>query len=172
MSYILRCLAVIAATIVLAAFDSAQRPAEAQATVAFRGYPVGTVVIRTNQRRLFLIVGDGRAISYPVGVGRAGHQWSGTARINGKYVRPAWSPPADIKRANPKLPNVIEGGSPRNPMGVAALTLSGGEYAIHGTNQPGSIGRFVSHGCIRMHNRHVLDLYARVGVGTQVVVTR
>jgi lipoprotein-anchoring transpeptidase ErfK/SrfK len=67
---------------------------------------------------------------------------------------------------------VIEGGSPRNPMGAAALTLSGGEYAIHGTNTPGSIGGFVSHGCIRMHNSHVLELYSRVSVGTQVVVTR
>jgi lipoprotein-anchoring transpeptidase ErfK/SrfK len=172
MSYVLRRLAVLAAVVVLAAFDSAQRPAEAQATVAFRGYPVGTIVVSTNQRRLFLVTGQDRAISYPVGVGRAGQQWSGTASITGKYIRPAWSPPADIKRANPKLPNVIEGGSPRNPMGAAALTLSGGEYAIHGTNAPGSIGGFVSYGCIRMHNSHVLDLYARVSVGTQVVVTR
>jgi lipoprotein-anchoring transpeptidase ErfK/SrfK len=172
MSYVLRCLAVIAALVVLAAVDSAQRPAEAQATVAFRGYPVGTIVVMTNQRRLYYVVSQDRAVSYPVGVGRAGQQWSGTAYINGKYIKPAWSPPADIKRANPRLPNVIEGGSPRNPMGAAALTLSGGEYAIHGTNAPGSIGGFVSYGCIRMHNSHVLDLYARVSVGTQVVVTR
>jgi len=172
MSYVIRSLAVIAAVVVLAAVDTAQQPAQAQATVAFRGYPVGTVVVMTNQRRLYYVVGQDRAISYPVGVGKAGQQWSGTSYINGKYIRPAWSPPADIKRANPKLPNVIEGGSPRNPMGAAAMTLSGGEYAIHGTNAPGSIGGFVSHGCIRMHNSHVLDLYARVSVGTQVIVTR
>jgi lipoprotein-anchoring transpeptidase ErfK/SrfK len=172
MAHVLRCLAVLAAIVVLAAVDSAQRPAMAQATVAFSGYPVGTIVVRTNERRLFLVVGQDRAISYPVGVGRAGQQWSGTASISGKYIRPAWSPPADIKRANPRLPNVIEGGSPRNPMGAAAMTLSGGEYAIHGTNAPGSIGGFVSYGCIRMHNRDILDLYARVSVGTQVVVTR
>lgn len=172
MSYVLRSLAVIAAVVVLAAVDTAQQPAQAQATVAFRGYPVGTVVVRTNQRRLYLVVAQDRAITYPVGVGKAGQQWSGTAYVSGKYIKPAWSPPADIKRANPRLPNVIAGGSPRNPMGAAALTLSGGEYAIHGTNAPGSIGGFVSHGCIRMHNRHVLDLYARVSVGTQVVVTR
>jgi lipoprotein-anchoring transpeptidase ErfK/SrfK len=165
-------LAVIAAVGVLTAVDTAQQPAQAQSTVAFRGYPVGTVVVMTNQRRLYYVVGPDRAISYPVGVGRAGQQWSGTASITGKYIKPAWSPPADIKRANPRLPNVIEGGSPRNPMGAAALTLSGGEYAIHGTNAPGSIGGFVSYGCIRMHNSHVLDLYARVSVGTQVVVTR
>ena len=172
MSHIVRWLAVLAAIVVSTAVDSIQRPAEAQATVAFRGYPVGTIVVRTNQRRLFLVTGPDRAISYPVGVGRAGQQWSGSTTINGKYIRPAWSPPADIKRANPRLPDVIEGGSPRNPMGAAALTLAGGEYAIHGTNQPGSIGGFVSYGCIRMHNQHVLDLYARVSVGTQVVVTR
>ena len=173
MSYVLRCLAAIAAVVVLAAVDSAQRPAQAQSTVAFSGgYPVGTIVIRTHERRLYYVVGQDRAISYPVGVGRAGQQWSGTSSITGKYIKPAWSPPADIKRANPKLPNVIEGGSPRNPMGAAAMTLTGGEYAIHGTNQPGSIGGFVSYGCIRMHNRDVLDLYARVNVGTQVVVTR
>ena len=172
MSYVHRCLAVIAALAAFAAIDTAQRPALAQSTVAFSGYPVGTIVVRTHQRRLFYVVGQDRAISYPVGVGRAGQQWAGTASITGKYLRPAWSPPADIKRANPNLPNVIEGGSPRNPMGAAAMTLSGGDFAIHGTNQPGSIGGFVSYGCIRMHNRDVLDLYARVGVGTQVVVTR
>jgi lipoprotein-anchoring transpeptidase ErfK/SrfK len=172
MSYVIRSLAAIAAVIILAAVDTAAHSTQAQSTVAFSGYPVGTIVVRTNQRRLFLVVGQDQAISYPVGVGRAGQQWAGTASITGKYIKPAWSPPADIKRANPRLPNVIEGGSPRNPMGAAALTLSGGEYAIHGTNQPGSIGGFVSYGCIRMHNSHVLDLYARVSVGTQVVVTR
>ena len=172
MSYVIRSLAVTAALVGLAAVDSVQQPAQAQATVAFRGYPVGSIVVITNQRRLYYVVAADRAISYPVGVGKAGQQWSGTSYINGKYIRPAWSPPADIKRANPSLPNVIEGGSPRNPMGAAAMTLSGGEYAIHGTNAPGSIGGFVSHGCIRMHNRDVLDLYARVSVGTQVVVVR
>jgi lipoprotein-anchoring transpeptidase ErfK/SrfK len=92
--------------------------------------------------------------------------------INGKQLRPAWSPPAEVKRDKPSLPNVIPGGSPSNPMGAAAMTLSGGEYAIHGTNQPSSIGGFVSYGCIRMFNADVLDLYSRVGWGTTVVVTR
>jgi lipoprotein-anchoring transpeptidase ErfK/SrfK len=172
MSSIPRGLAVFAALIVLAAIDTTQRPAKAQSTVAFSGYPVGTIVVRTHQRRLYYVVGPDRAVSYPVGVGKTGMQWAGTSSITGKYLRPAWSPPPDIKRANPRLPRVIEGGSPRNPMGAAALTLSGGEYAIHGTNTPGSIGGFVSHGCIRMHNSHVLELYSRVNVGTQVVVTR
>src|SRR5215471_18601296 len=98
---------------------------------------------------------------------------TGTAFISGKQLRPAWSPPAEVKRDEPSLPNVIPGGSPGNPMGAAAMTLSGGgEYAIHGTNNPGSIGGFVSYGCIRMYNADVLDLYSRVGWGTTVVVTR
>src|SRR5262249_61806900 len=98
---------------------------------------------------------------------------TGTAYINGKQLRPAWTPPAEVKRDKPSLPNVIPGGSPGNPMGAAALTLSGGgEYAIHGTNNPGSVGGFVSYGCIRMYNADVLDLYSRVSWGTTVVVTR
>jgi lipoprotein-anchoring transpeptidase ErfK/SrfK len=87
--------------------------------------------------------------------------------INGKYVHPEWSPPAAVRRDKPNLPKVIRGGSPGNPMGFAAMSLAGGEYAIHGTNQPGSIGHFVSYGCIRMYNEDIRDLYGRVGVGTR-----
>jgi lipoprotein-anchoring transpeptidase ErfK/SrfK len=141
--------------------------------VAFQGdYSPGTIVVRTNERRLYLVVEPGRAVRYPVGVGRAGKQWAGTTQINGKYTNPAWSPPAEVRRDKPSIPNVIPGGSPRNPMGVAALTLADGEYAIHGTNAPGSIGGFVSYGCIRMLNADITDLYQRVSVGTTVVVTR
>jgi len=133
----------------------------------------GTIVIRTNERALYYYVGPGQAIRYPVGVGRLGMQWSGTAFINGKYIKPAWSPPDSIRRDYRRLPPVVPGGSPQNPMGVAAMTLSGGgQYAIHGTNNEGSIGGFVSHGCIRMHNADITDLYNRVGIGTRVVVTR
>lgn len=141
--------------------------------VPFRGgYYPGTIIVKTNERRLYLVVDQGVAVRYPVGVGRAGKQWAGTARIDGKYRNPAWSPPADVKRDNPALPNVIAGGSPHNPMGVAAMTLTGGEYAIHGTNKPSSIGGYVSYGCIRMYNQDIADLYERVSVGTPVVVTR
>jgi len=132
----------------------------------------GTIVIRTGERRLYYFVGAGEAIRYPVGVGRAGMQWSGTAVINGKYIEPAWSAPASIRRDYRSLPSVVPGGTSHNPMGAAAMTLSGGEYAIHGTNAPGTIGGFVSHGCIRMYNEDIMDLYGRVGVGTRVVVTR
>jgi len=128
--------------------------------------------VKTGERRLYYVLGDGHALRYPVGVGKTGKAWAGTVRIDGKYLHPAWSPPAEVKRDKPSLPSVIPGGSPRNPMGAAALTLSGGEYAIHGTNLPNSIGGFVSYGCIRMYNEDVLDLFGRVGVGTTVVVTR
>jgi lipoprotein-anchoring transpeptidase ErfK/SrfK len=148
--------------------------AEAGTVVNFRDNTVsaGTIVVRTGERRLYLVMGEGRAIAYTVGVGMRSKQWTGTTRIDGKHLRPAWSPPAEVKRDKPSLPDVIPGGSPRNPMGAAAMTLSGGEYAIHGTNVPGSIGGFVSYGCIRMHNRDVVDLYNRVSVGTTVMVTR
>ena len=149
-------------------------PVQAREVVAFRdpGVSAGTVVIRTHERRLYYVLGDGRAVRYPVGVGRAGKQWAGTTRIDGKYVKPAWSPPKEVKRDKPSIPDLIAGGSPRNPMGAAALTLAGGEYAIHGTNMPGSVGGFVSYGCIRMFNQDVVDLYDRVSVGTTVMVVR
>jgi lipoprotein-anchoring transpeptidase ErfK/SrfK len=141
--------------------------------VGFHGnYSPGTIVIRTNERRLYLVVDEDRAVRYPVGVGKAGKQWAGVTTIEGKYRYPAWSPPAIVKHDKPSIPDVIAGGSPRNPMGVAALTLAGGEYAIHGTNVPGSVGGFVSYGCIRMLNNDITDLYRRVSVGATVVVTR
>jgi lipoprotein-anchoring transpeptidase ErfK/SrfK len=117
-------------------------------------------------------VADKKAISYPVGVGKTGKQWQGRADIDGAYVQPAWSPTPEMKRDNPKLPTLIAGGSPKNPMGARALTLSGGKYAIHGTNRPNSIGTDASYGCIRMFNEDIIDLYGRVTVGTKVVVIR
>jgi lipoprotein-anchoring transpeptidase ErfK/SrfK len=165
-----------AAALAAVAGASALAPTTAQAhgdvVVRKDSYAAGTIVIRTSERRLYLFLGGGRAISYPVGVGRAGMQWAGTTMISGKYVSPAWSPPASIKRENPRIPDVIPGGSPRNPMGAAAMTLAGTEYAIHGTNQPGLIGGFVSHGCIRMFNADITDLFGRVSIGTTVVVTQ
>jgi lipoprotein-anchoring transpeptidase ErfK/SrfK len=161
------------AALLLAAAAAMPQPAQAGAIVGFSGsYSTGTVVVKTNERALYYVLGGGKAVRYTVGVGRAGKQWTGTSMITGKHLKPAWSPPAEVKRDRPSLPKVIAGGSPRNPMGAAALTLSGGEYAIHGTNAPGSIGGFVSYGCIRMFNSDILDLYGRVGFGTTVVVTR
>lgn len=151
---------------------SVATPVHARETVRLNGYSSGTIVVKTSQRSLYYVVSDGRALRYPVGVGRAGKAWAGTSFVSGMYIKPAWSPPAEIRRDKPSIASVIPGGTPSNPMGAAALTLAGGEYAIHGTNNPGSIGGFVSYGCIRMHNQDILDLYARVHFGTPVVVER
>ena len=91
--------------------------------------------------------------------------------MSGKHVRPDWSPPDEIRRDNPRLPPITPGGSPQNPMGSHAMTLAGGQYAIHGTNRPKSIGTFASYGCIRMYNEDIADLFQRVNVGASVIVT-
>ncbi len=144
-------------------------PVNAGQTVPFRsGYQAGSIVIVTHRRELYYVLGRGRAIRYPVGVGRDGMAWHGHAFVERKLVRPAWRAPPSIRRNAP----VIPGGDPRNPMGAAVLGLNHGNYAIHGTNNPSSIGKFVSHGCIRMHNRDIVDLYGRVHVGTDVYVLR
>lgn len=132
-------------------------------------FRAGTVLIRNSEKRLYLVLGSGKAIRYKVAVGRRGKVWTGQTYINGKHIKPAWSPSAEVRRDFPNLPTVIPGGARNNPMGVAALTLSNGNYAIHGTNRPGSIGRAVSYGCIRMANRDIQDLFQRVGVRTPVV---
>jgi lipoprotein-anchoring transpeptidase ErfK/SrfK len=150
----------------------ASTSAEARDVVAASGYQAGTIVIRTGERRLYYFISDSQAIKYKVGVGKAGQQWQGTSYIYTKRLNPDWAPPDDIRREKPGTPAVIPAGSPQNPMGVAAMTLYGGEYAIHGTNSPSSIGGFVSHGCIRMYNEDVMDLYARVSYHTPVVVLR
>jgi lipoprotein-anchoring transpeptidase ErfK/SrfK len=164
---------VVALSAALAAGLMTVNPVQARPDlVGFQGdYSPGTIVVKTGERRLYLILDQGRAVRYPVGVGKAGKQWAGTTQIDGKYRAPAWSPPAEVKRDNPRIPDVIPGGSPSNPMGVAAMTLAGGEYAIHGTNRPGSVGGFVSYGCVRMYNEDITDLFERVSVGTPVVVT-
>jgi lipoprotein-anchoring transpeptidase ErfK/SrfK len=146
-----------------------QKPA---AKIDLSGYAPGTIVVETSERKLHLVLGNGEVITYPVGVGKSGRTWAGTGAIAGKYLRPAWSPPKALHRVKPWLPDYIPGGSPKNPMGAAAMPLTIDQYAIHGTNDPSSIGGFVSFGCIRMHNQDVLDLYKRVHVGTKVVVLR
>jgi lipoprotein-anchoring transpeptidase ErfK/SrfK len=134
-------------------------------------YAPGTIVISQSQRRLFLVEGGGEVRTYRVAVGKAGKAWLGSARIAGKFVEPSWSPPADVKHDNPRLPNYIEGGAPHNPMGARALTLDRSEIAIHGTSRSmrASIGQAASYGCIRMLNEDVVDLFDRVRVGTPVV---
>ena len=135
-------------------------------------YRPGTIIVDHSERRLYLVEAPGRARLYQVAVAKPGKEWWGRTYVDGKHIRPAWAPPASVKRDNPSLPNVIAGGAPNNPMGVAALTLAGDEYAIHGTNRPGLIGRAVSYGCIRMRNADILDLYARIRVGAPVIMRR
>jgi lipoprotein-anchoring transpeptidase ErfK/SrfK len=166
-------IAAAVAAIVSFAFVPTSAEAHGDLVSVRDNYMPGTIVIHTSQRALYYYVSPGQALRYPVGVGRLGMQWSGTAFIDGKYIRPAWSAPDSIRKDYSRLPAVIPGGSPQNPMGVAAMTLSGGgQYAIHGTNNEASVGHFVSHGCIRMHNVDIQDLYSRVMVGTRVVVTQ
>ena len=147
--------------------------ASAREVVGFKGgVAPGTIVVKTAERRLYFVIGEGSAVRYRVAVGRPTKQWYGQVEVAGKHLHPAWSPPEEVRLDNPNLPDVIPGGAPNNPMGFGALTLSGGEYAIHGTNRPESIGKFASYGCIRMHNEDIADLFERVDVGTLVVVTR
>jgi len=156
----------------IAAASFAAAPAHAGQTVAYSGdAPAGTIVVETGERALYLVTGKGQAIKYPVGVGRSGQQWFGATRIVSKHIKPAWKPPESIRgRRSPDF--YIESGSPKNPMGAAALVLRDNELAIHGTNNPGSIGGYVSAGCIRMHNKDIMDLFGRVTVGTRVVFPR
>ncbi|MGI8525689.1 MAG: L,D-transpeptidase [Pseudolabrys sp.] len=144
--------------------------AQARDLVGLPGYPAGSIVVRTSERQLYFVMAGGQAVRYPVGVGRAGMAWQGHAYVARKLIRPSWGPPDDIARANPNLPRNIPGGSPQNPMGAAVLGLNKGNYAIHGTNDPASVGHFVSHGCIRMFNQDIMDLFNRAPLGTQVYV--
>jgi len=130
----------------------------------------GSIIVDTPARQLYFILGNGKAVRYPVGVGREGLQWAGVSSIAQRFTEPNWVPPAAIREAQPELPAIIPGGAPGNPMGAAAMTLAGSDYAIHGTNNPGSIGGFVSYGCIRMLNEDIIDLMGRVHVGTVVEV--
>jgi lipoprotein-anchoring transpeptidase ErfK/SrfK len=133
-------------------------------------FRAGTVVVRKNERMLYYVTGTGQAVRYPVRVGRVANQWTGATYITAKYTDPSCIPPASMRREKPRLPQFIPGGFSQNPMGVAAMTLSGGELAIHGTNEPNLVGHFVPYGSIRMLNEDVADLYRRVQIGTPVIV--
>ena len=150
-------------------------PVAAKTLVEFpTPYPEGAIVISQSARKLYLVLNAREAIAYPVAVAKRGKEWSGFARVDGKYVEPAWSPPESVKRDHPELPDVIPGGSPHNPMGARAITLDRDEVAIHGTTRTmrGSVGTAASYGCIRMYNEDVIDLYDRVQVGAPVVMIR
>ncbi|MBS9477167.1 L,D-transpeptidase [Ancylobacter sp. VKM B-3255] len=131
--------------------------------------PVGTVIVDTGARYLYLIQGDGTALRYGIGVGKEGFAWSGTQRISNKREWPEWRPPAEMIARRPDLPRMMQGG-PDNPLGARALYLGDTLYRIHGTNEPETIGQAVSSGCIRLRNEDVVDLYERVPVGALVRV--
>jgi lipoprotein-anchoring transpeptidase ErfK/SrfK len=146
--------------------------AGAREFVAFpQTYPAGTIIIKQSERKLYFTTGAGTAVRYPIAIGRAGKAWQGETFVQGKFVSPAWSAPWVVLREHPALSRVIPGGSARNPMGAAAITLNLSEVAIHGTsaNMRRSVGTAASYGCIRMNNEDVVDLYHRVEVGTPVV---
>ncbi len=131
--------------------------------------PAGTIVIDTPNTYLYYVLGSGKAIRYGIGVGREGFTWSGVKAVERKAEWPDWIPPEEMLERQPYLPRFMAGG-PGNPLGARAMYLGGTVYRIHGTNSPSTIGQQVSSGCIRMLNVDVIDLYARVNVGTKVVV--
>jgi lipoprotein-anchoring transpeptidase ErfK/SrfK len=157
--------------LVVGAFAAASG-ANAREHVAFSAsYPAGTIIIKQSERALYFTTGSGTAIRYPIAIGRAGKAWQGETFVQGKYYSPAWVAPDVVRRDHPELSSVIPGGSPRNPMGAAAITLNLSQVAIHGTTQKmrRSVGTAASYGCIRMYNEDVMDLFHRVEVGTPVV---
>jgi lipoprotein-anchoring transpeptidase ErfK/SrfK len=129
----------------------------------------GTIVIETGERRLYLVLEDGKAMKYGIGVGREGFTWSGTNRITRKAEWPGWTPPPAMRKRVPDLPAYMPGG-PDNPLGARALYIGSTLYRVHGTSEPWSIGQAVSSGCIRLTNDDVIDLYDRVQVGAAIVV--
>lgn len=129
----------------------------------------GTIVVETDERRLYLVLEDGKAMKYGIGVGRDGFTWSGTHRITRKAEWPGWTPPPQMRKRVPDLPAYMEGG-PNNPLGARALYIGSTLYRVHGTSEPWSIGQAVSSGCIRLTNEDVTDLYERVKVGALIVV--
>jgi lipoprotein-anchoring transpeptidase ErfK/SrfK len=132
-------------------------------------HPAGTIIIDTAHTYLYLTLGGGKAIRYGIGVGREGFTWAGTERVSRMAEWPDWHPPAEMIERQPYLPRFMAGG-PGNPLGARALYLGKTLYRIHGTNQPSTIGKFVSSGCIRLLNSDIEDLYSRVTTGTRVVV--
>jgi len=144
-------------------------PIQRQRVAAPVAQPPGSIFISTSERRLYLILGNGEALRYGIGVGRDGFRWTGTHHVSAKKEWPGWTPPVEMRRRRPDLPRYMAGGI-ENPLGARALYLGSTLYRIHGSNEPETIGHAVSSGCFRMTNEDVTDLYSRVSVGTLVVV--
>jgi len=131
----------------------------------------GSLVVETSERRLYLVLGEGKALRYGIGVGREGFAWAGTNKISRKAEWPGWTPPAEMRQRVPDLPTYMPGG-PDNPLGARALYIGSTLYRVHGTSEPWTIGQAVSSGCIRLTNEDVTDLYERVKVGATIVVNQ
>jgi lipoprotein-anchoring transpeptidase ErfK/SrfK len=131
----------------------------------------GTIIVSFADRKLYYVLTDNRAISYPIAGPKDGAEWAGEMVVSEKKVNPDWTPTADMRRANPTLPAFVPGGHRLNPLGVRALYLGSSTYRIHGTDAPWTIGQPASSGCVRMFNNDVIDLYNRTKIGTRVIVT-
>ena len=149
--------------------DELPAPLRRQVVAYDSNQPAGTIVIDTAHTFLYLTLGNGKAMRYGIGVGREGFTWSGVQTISRKAEWPDWIPPAEMVARQPYLPRWV-GGGPGNPLGARAMYLGNTDYRIHGTNDPTTIGKHVSSGCIRLRNADVEDLYGRVDVGAKVVV--
>ena len=151
--------------------ENAKLPARLQKQIVdYRGHEAAhTIIIDTPNTFLYYVLGDGKAVRYGIGVGREGFTWSGVKSIIRKTEWPDWYPPQEMIKRQPYLPRMVAGG-PGNPLGARAMYIGGTEYRIHGTNDPATIGRFVSSGCIRLTNENVIDLYSRVKLGAKVIV--
>lgn len=154
--------AVLAAFFAVFALEAGPAQAGPEIVSFDRDYPLGAIVVVNRERRLYYVIGKGRAVRYPVAVGTPDNQWSGQSFVVAKAVNPTWTPPWNPGHTMP--------GGAGNPLGVRALYLGWTNYRIHGTNAPGSIGSPASHGCIRMFNADVTDLYSRVHLGAPVYV--
>jgi lipoprotein-anchoring transpeptidase ErfK/SrfK len=142
----------------------------ARTTVNYAGnQKPGTIIISTGQRRLYLVLANGQALSYGIGVGKEGFAWSGVTHVSAKREWPDWTPPDQMLQRRPDLPRHMAGGID-NPLGARAMYLGSSLYRIHGSNEPDSIGRATSSGCIRLTNEDVIDLYNRVNIGATVIV--
>jgi lipoprotein-anchoring transpeptidase ErfK/SrfK len=147
----------------------ASSPIPRQTVSLASNYAPGTILINTAERRLYLVLANGQALRYGIGVGRDGFRWAGTHRISAKKEWPSWTPPSQMLARRPDLPRHMAGGID-NPLGARAMYLGSTLYRIHGSNEPETIGQAVSSGCFRMSNEDVTDLYSRVSIGTPVVV--
>lgn len=155
-------------------FAKIDRKWHRQVVKYFSSEPIGTVVVDTRHHFLYVIMENKTAIRYGVGVGREGFKWFGRATIDAKSLWPRWTPPPEMRKRHPELPEFVAGGSPKNPLGPRAMYLhrDGVDtgYRFHGTLEPWSIGKDASSGCIRMFNEDAIDLYQRCPIGTAVQV--